>query len=368
MRRSLLLIALATGIGAASAARRSSEAALPSALPGPGAPAPAVRQSASLPNLHHVQLNTLDAEAAVAWYLDLWPAAERARVAGMPAVVAEMMLLFREVDEAPPGGFNAELGRSDPQSAFWHIGAFSNTTFLEDRLGDLGVLRLPLFTSPEDDDGVWRSGLAPYVGMRTVADMTPDVEALPRPGGFGYVLGPDGALIEFTGGPRTHDSFSHVHFFHEQPLCAANWYAQHLGVELPPIRGDDGQESPRPSWDPCETATGEATWPSLERQGTVRQPRGGVSYGNGSMAWYPNQCTAERCGEAQPFAASRGQVLDHVAFTVDDLDALYEDLASAGVTILEAPHSFDKTRAFMIQDPDGLAVELVESSGAPPLG
>jgi catechol 2,3-dioxygenase-like lactoylglutathione lyase family enzyme len=58
---------------------------------------------------------------------------------------------------------------------------------------------------------------------------------------------------------------------------------------------------------------------------------------------------------------SRGQVLDHVAFAVDDFDALYARLRRDGVKILETPHAFGDTRAFMIEDPDGLAIELVAS-------
>ncbi len=324
----------------------------------------AAAQDAPLPSLHHVQLNTVDAEAALDWYLRAWPDAERTVVAGMPTMRAEMLLLFREVDSAPAGAFNASLGRSEPQSAFWHIGAFVNTTYMEDRLRGMGALLPPLYTSRDDDDGVWRSGLVPYVGMRTHDRMSDDTHVQPRPGGFGYALGPDGALVEFTGSTRTLSSFSHVHFFHERPQCAANWYVEMLGMELPPIRHQDGTEEPRPPWEPCDAELGEATWPSLEREGTIRSPRGGVRFANGSMSWYPRQCVQNRCGGEQPFAPSRGQVLDHVAFTVADLDGLYDRLREAGVTILETPHRFDDTRAFMIQDPDGLAVELVQAGGA----
>ena len=361
---SLLVAAWVVGATRAVPAERPGVADVAVALPVNRSEVAGERVAAALPALHHVQLNTLDAEAAIDWYLGAWPSAERTEFAGMPAVRAEMLLLFREVGTAPPGGFKGELGRSVPQSAFWHIGAFTNTTGLDRRLADLGVLQLPLFTSPDDMDGVWRSGLTPYAGIRTEAQMSRDVEVLPRPGGFGYVLGPDGALIEFTGGPRTQSSFSHVHFFHERPLCAANWYVEHLGMELPPVRGQGGQETPRPAWDPCDVELGEATWPSLERAGTLRQPRGGVRFGNGSMSWYPRQCTGGRCGDDQPLAPSRGQVFDHVAFTVVGLDALYDRLRAAGVTILQTPRPFGETRAFMLQDPDGLAVELLEAREA----
>lgn len=140
--------------------------------------------------------------------------------------------------------------------------------------------------------------------------------APPREGGFAYVVAPDGALFEFTGGPGTKDAFAHLHFFHEQPLCAANWYVTHLGMELPPVRDSAGVERPRPLHAPCDAPYGEAGWPS--------------------------------------------QVLDHVAFGVRAFDALHERLMRAGVRVIEPMHPFGAARAFMIEDPDGLAIELVE--------
>jgi catechol 2,3-dioxygenase-like lactoylglutathione lyase family enzyme len=303
----------------------------------------------SLPQLHHVGLNSVDPDRAIDWYLRVWPAARRTRVAGQPAIEADIFLLFNKVDRPPSGAWRDELHRSQPQSAFWHIGAFTNTTDLAERLRVVGIMHLLLFTSPHDTVRVWRSGLA---------------AAPPRDGGFSYVVAPDGVLFELTGGPATHDSFSHVHFFHERPLCAANWYAEHLGMELPPIRDSSGAESPRAPWNPCEVPYAEASWPSLEPIGTIRQPAGGVRFGNGSMSWYPRQCVRGRCGRDQALVRSRGQALDHVAFTVDNLDALLQRLRRAGVTVLEEPYAFGDTRAFMIEDPDGLAIELIERRGA----
>ena len=81
------------------------------------------------------------------------------------------------------------------------------------------------------------------------------------------------------------------------------------------------------------------------------------------MSWYPRQCVGTRCGRDQKLVPSRGQVLDHVAFTVDDFDALFVKLEHDGVKILEPPHAFGDTRAFMIEDPDGLAIELMAARG-----
>jgi catechol 2,3-dioxygenase-like lactoylglutathione lyase family enzyme len=266
------------------------------------APRPAAAQAGgqadareSMPRLHHVGLNSVDPERAIAWYLRLWPAARRTEVAGQPAVEADMLLLFNRVDRPPLGAWRDDLHRSESQSAFWHIGAFTNTTETAVRLESIGVRHLPLYTSPADTTGVWRSGLSPYAGTLTATQLATAGAAPPRAGGFSYVVAPDGVLFELTGGPDTRDSFSHVHFFHEQPLCAANWYVLHLGMELPP---------------------------------------------------------------------SRGQALDHIAFTVEGLDALLDRLRRAGVVVIEEPYAFGDARAFMIADPDGLAIELIERRGA----
>ena len=313
----------------------------------------------SMPRLHHVGLNSVDPDRAIEWYLRLWPSAKRSRMAGYPAVEAEMLLLFNKVNHPPPGRWRDDLHRSVPQSAFWHIGATTNTTGVASRLREIGVELLPLFTSP-DASGVGRSGLAPYAGTLTAQQLATAPLVAPREGGFSYVVAPDRVLFELTGGPQTHDALSHVHFYHEQPLCAANWYVEHLGMELPPVRDSVGNETPRKPWDPCDVDYGEPTWPSLERIGTIRQPAGSVRFGNGSMSFYPRQCVDARCGTDHRLVPSRGQALDHVAFTVDDFDGLLARLRRAGVKVLEEPHPFADTRAFMIEDPDGLAIELIE--------
>jgi catechol 2,3-dioxygenase-like lactoylglutathione lyase family enzyme len=276
-----------------------------------------------------------------------------------------MLLLFNKVDKLPPGAWRDDVHRGEPQSAFWHIGAMTNTTDIAARLKGVGITHLPLFTSPKDAPTVWRSGLAPYAGTLSAKQLETAEPAPPRDGGFSYVEAPDGVLFELTGGPGTHDSFSHMHFFHEKPLCAANWYVEHLGMELPPIRDAAGQETPRKLWDPCDVPYGEAGWPSLEQIGTIRAPSGGVRYGNGSMSWYPRQCVERRCGRDQPLVPSRGQALDHVAFTVEGFEALLARLRRDGVKILLEPYAFGNARAFMIEDPDGLAIELIEARATP---
>lgn len=320
------------------------------------------RKYVSPPRLHHVGLNSVDPEKAIDWYLKLWPKAERTVVAGQPAVDGEpLLLLFNKVNRPPPGAWRADVQRSVPQSAFWHIGIFTNTTDIDGRLKPLGITHLPLFTSPSDTNTVWRSGLAPYAGTLTAKQLATAAAAAPRAGGFSYIVAPDGVLFELTGGPDTKESFNHIHFFREHPLCSANWYVEYLGMELPPVRDSSGKETPRPLYKPCEVEYGEAGWPSLERIGTIRQPSAGVRYLNGSMSWYPRQCVGNRCKGEGRLVPSRGQALDHIAFIVDDIDEMLVRLRAARVKILRQPYAFGTTRAFMIEDPDGLAIELIEA-------
>lgn len=298
----------------------------------------------TVPRLHHVGLNSVDPDAAIAWYLKLWPTAHRTTLAGLPGVEAEMLLLFTQVEHPPAGAYSATLHHSEPQSAFWHIGASTNTTDIAARLATLGITHQPLYLRPTDTMHVWRSGLAPYLGLLTSGQLDTATMAAPRDGGFSYIVAPDGVLFELVGTPTTKDAFSHLHFFHSQPQCAANWYVEQLGMLLPTGRSEVK---------PCDVPHSEPGWPSLERTGTVRQPSAGVRFANGAVSWYP------RTG----LVSSRGQALDHVAFTVDDLSATLRRLRRNGVRVLLEPYDFGDTRAAMIEGPDGLAIELVEGRG-----
>jgi len=71
------------------------------------------------------------------------------------------------------------------------------------------------------------------------------------------------------------------------------------------------------------------------------------------MMWYANQ------GD-RPLASSRGQLQDHIALSVGDLDAWIEKLRGEGIKFLEDPYPLDDTRAVMIEGPSREALELVE--------
>ncbi len=310
-----------------------------------------------LPALHHVHLNTLDAEAAIEWYRTIWPEGRAGEVAGFPAFVAETPLLFTEVEEPPAGAWDRTLQRAEPQSPLWHIGGFVNTTGVFARLREEGVRTIPLEVGPGWGDPVDRSGLTPYAGIQSAERLVDAERAEARPGGFGYLEGPDGALVELTGSVRTTASFSHVHLFHESPRCAANWYVDVLGFRHAPARDPETRERrERERWDPCAAPRAEPGWPSLESGGTIRSPNATILYEGGALSLYPRQ------GDA-PLVPSRGQVLDHVAFAVEGLEEVVARVRASGSTILEEVHRFGDTRAVLIEGPDGLAIKLVERTG-----
>src|SRR5262249_13791896 len=112
-------------------------------------------------------------------------------------------------------------------------------------------------------------------------------------GGFAYVEGPDHALVELQGNQPV-ERFNHVHMYQEDPVCAQLWYQKNLGGRG---RATDKTEAK------CKVDPSEPSWPSLEKEGTVRVPSGGVTFDDISLQWYARK----------PLAGSRGHLMDHIA-------------------------------------------------------
>jgi len=171
-----------------------------------------------------------------------------------------------------------------------------------------------------------------------------------RLAGNGYILGPDRAIIEFTGNAPA-ERFDHVHIWQDDPVCAQLWYQKHLNATPRRVRAEAGPPATDAN---CKLSRGlEPSWPSLARQGTYRSPTGGVSFGDVAMNWYPNQ------GD-RPLSPSRRGLIDHVALSVTDLDAWVGKLKREKVSVLRQPYKIGNTRAVMIEGPSHEAIELVE--------
>lgn len=302
------------------------------------------------PGFHHLHLRSVDPDAAIAFYTKHFASTSRTTWGGLPALAAanDVLILFEKVDVPP-----ATL----PASAIWHFGWHVTDTHasLARYRAQGDVTLLPLYTLEPNGSVFVSSDTYPSAGKtpgRTraqIAEARATGIAPTRTGGFGYMRGPDDALIEYAGNHPA-ERFNHVHMFQDEPYCAQLWYQQHLNA---PVYG--GRTSEAPLTDAtCRVArTPEPSWPALEPQGMFRAPSAAVAFGDVALLWYMRQTD-------RPPVSSRGQLQDHIGLSVTDLDAWMTKLRGEGVTILEPPHPLGDTRAAMIEGPSREALELVE--------
>jgi hypothetical protein len=163
--------------------------------------------------------------------------------------------------------------------------------------------------------------------------------------------GPDAALVEYAGNHPA-ERFNHVHLYQDDPFCAQLWYQTHLNA---PVFA--GRTSPAPlTEDTCRVERGpDRSWPALDREGMFRSPSAAVVFGDVAFPWYMRQ------GD-RPLAGTRGQLYDHIALGVRDLDAWVAKLRGEGVRFLEEPYALGDTRAVMIEGPSREALELIETA------
>lgn len=298
------------------------------------------------PGFHHLHLNSPDPDAAIAFYIRQFPSSRAGVWAGLSALLCpnDVMILFNKVATQPA---------SEPQSAIWHFG-----WHVTDSRGTVETFKarpemkmLPLYTTDEGGFVYINSDTWPNVGgmlgltKAQIAEAKRTGAKPPGGGGFAYFEGPDEALVEIAGDYEA-ERFNHIHMWQERPIAAQVWYQQHLNAPV------------RPGW---PVATPEAdvprgadrTWPALKRDGMYRSPRGGVEFGDISVIWYANQ------GDT-PSVDPRGQLQDHFALSVTNLDAWVAKLRAENVVFLLEPYALGDTRAVMIQGPSKEAIELVE--------
>jgi catechol 2,3-dioxygenase-like lactoylglutathione lyase family enzyme len=302
------------------------------------------------PGFHHLHLNSVDPDAAIDFYVRHFPRSARSRWRGLPALTApnDVLVLFTRVAPAPA---------TSPQTAIWHFGWHVTDTraSLESYQGRSDLELLPLYTTDEGgavfvSSDTWpSSGPTPGLTKAQIAEARATGVQPTRRGGFGYMRGPDDALVEYAGNHPA-ERFNHVHMFQDDPFCAQLWYQRHLNA---PVYA--GRTSAAPLTEStCTVPRGpDRSWPSLEREGMFRAPSAAVVFGDVALPWYVRQ------GE-QPLAASRGHLYDHIALSVTDLDAWVAKLRGEGVRFLEEPYPLGDTRAVMIEGPSREALELVE--------
>ena len=303
------------------------------------------------PGFHHLHLNSVDPDAAIAYYAKEFPSTSKTNWSGFPALASpnNVLILFSKVNTPPV---------ADPQiTPFWHFGWHVTDVRrnLETYKQRPEVTLAPLYTTDEGGSVLVSSDTWPGTGGilgRTKAQIA-DAKAngiKPLGGaGFAYMRGPDGALIEYQGNMPA-ERFNHVHMYQEDPFCAVLWYQKHLNAPSPQTPAN----APPRTEANCKVPRGpDRSWPALEQQGMFRTPTTGVTFGDVSMNWYMRQTD-------KPLIGTRGHLMDHVGVSVGNLDAWMAKLRAEGVVFLEQPYRLGNTRAVIIEGPSHEAIELVE--------
>lgn len=302
------------------------------------------------PVFHHLHLNSLDPDAAIAFYLRQFASTSKVTWSGMPGLASpnNVLVLFTKVN-APP--------IADPQAtAFWHFGwhvtdVRKNMETYESRPE---VHLAPLYTTEEGGSVLVSSDTWPGTGgilgltRAQIADARAKGTKPLGGAGFAYMHGPDGSLIEYQGNMPA-ERFNHVHMYQEDPYCAQVWYRTHLSAALPQAAA----AAPRNQANCKEPRGAERTWPALEKQGMYRSPTTGVIFGDVAMNWYMRQTE-------KPLIPTRGHLMDHVGLSVANLDAWVAKLRRENVRFLAEPYRLGDTRAVLIEGPSREAIEIVE--------
>src|ERR1700730_3001779 len=218
------------------------------------------------PGFHHLHLNSTSPDAAIEFYTKQFPSTTKGSFAGYPALKAgNVYVLFTKISTPPPEG---------SQSAIWHFGwhvvdVRKNLELYKQRKVQL----LPLYTTDEGgpvfiSSDTW-PGTGGVLGLTKLQISQAKAKGIqPRGGaGFAYLSGPDGAIVEYQGDMPA-ERFNHVHMYQEDPFCAQLWYQEHLNASA---NANAAGQAPHNEAD-CKVERGERSWPSLEREGTIRQP------------------------------------------------------------------------------------------------
>jgi len=262
---------------------------------------PALAQEPPKPqaHFHHIHLNATDPTAAILFYTRKFDC-EKRKFANEDAVWAQKSwILFNKVKDAPPW---------EIVSAIWHFG--------------WGAEDMPAAYKKQIDSGT-----------KFQTPITDISDLVGKPLGsffFAYVDGPDHALIELN--TAAHHHFGHVHLLSEDPVAAGNWYKKYFGIP-----GYIGRPTGR------------------IYRGVHVDPVASLTMDNVNIIIYPVEYARDAMPELwkdrKGFESTKGRVVDHLAFSVDNVQETLERLRKDGVKVTEG--------AF-IEGPDRIRIELVK--------
>src|SRR3954453_4364749 len=317
-----------------------------------GLSAPRAQEPAKIEPLHfhHIHLNSTDPKAAAAYYPKPFALSAAATTFnGFEAVkTGSVYVLVTTVATTPQN----EL--TGPQTSVWHFGWNTpDSRKYDENFRKMGLTIAQMWDAADGKLVDMSSDTLPGLPTQEqILELRAKGVQPTRQGGFGYLRGPDGAMIENAQSGTT-ERFNHVHMYHEHPRCAMEWYVTHLGAKMPAGRGGGAPPAADAAAGDCHTKTyAPPTWPSFAKTGFVRDPAGGVTFDDISISIRP--------WPGGGLVSTRGHIVDHWALSVADLNATVARLKGEGVKFLEEIHPWGSGRAAMIQGPDRIAIELVE--------
>lgn len=277
-----------------------------------------------LAHFHHLHLNSTDPDAAIEYYATRLNSEKAKFGAGVNALwTQKSWILFNKVKAAPP---------SEVLSAIYHMGWGAEDMPAEyKRQLELGTK----FETPLTD-------AAGLFGRGT-----------PGKSFFAYLDGPDHALIEIN--TTTNHVFQHIHLLSDDPVATAAWYRKEFGGISRP--GAAASLEPR-------VVNGLQVFPMTS-----------IAVDNVNFIWFPKDFASKGVYAAQwkgrtTFASPRGRVIDHFAFSVDNLDRTLARLQGDGVRIISKPRRQPGVgiKSAFVEGPDKIEIELLEGAAVKPAG
>lgn len=264
-----------------------------------------VAQQAPETHFHHLHLNATDPAGAISFYTSKFDC-EKAQFAGADAVWAQKSwLLFNKVSSAPPWEIT---------SGVWHFG-----------------------WGAEDMKATYQKQLDS--GTRF---FTPITELFP---GFfyAYVESPDRALIELN--TAQHHHFGHLHLLSADPVGTGEWYIKWFGA----TRRGTAPVSREPRF----------------RNGFQIGPSMSLMMDNVNIIVYPIEYSRKQYADhwkpgQTGIAPTEGRVVDHVAFSFENLPDAVERMRRDGVTVTGEIAVRQGVRSAFVDGPDRVRIELVE--------
>lgn len=267
-------------------------------------------------HFHHLHLNTTDPKAAIDFYTGKFDC-EKAKFAGVEDAVwaQKSWLLFNKVNRPPAWELN---------TAVWHFGwgAESMKATYEKQLAMGTKFFTPLTDISDIGGNVGANDLFYYA----------------------YVQSPDNALIELN--TAGHHRFGHLHLFSADPIAAGEWYVKYLGAK--------NRSSRPPSREPRfyrDVQIGPSVSLMSDNVNIIIYP-----------VEYPKKAYADHWKGKTALESTKGHVVDHIAYSFDNLTQALEIMRKDGVKVTDEIRSIAKSqvKSAFIEGPDKIRIELVE--------